>query len=81
MNGRSPYMNTQEVAEYLRILDSDGRPSTKGARKFLDRHPNVRRRKRGASVLVHRDDLDAACPLIDLTPTRGPKAASSEGRQ
>lgn len=55
----SPYLTTREAAIYLRFVDAEGRPSVQRCLKFLYAHA-VRTRKRGASVLVHRDDLEAA---------------------
>ncbi len=64
-------MNTAEVAEYLRFVRQDGSLDLKGARAWLAKHPHVRQVRRGSSVLVHRDDLDAA-----LTPVHSSRRSA-----
>jgi len=55
----SPWLNVRETAEYLRILDARGVPNLRAALKWLDRQ-RIPTKHRGRSVLVHRDDLNAA---------------------
>lgn len=55
----SPYLNTREAAIYLRFVDDAGRPVLPRLFQFLYKH-KVRTKRRGASVLIHRDDLEAS---------------------
>lgn len=54
----SPYMNTREAAIYLRFVDAEGRPALVRLMDFLRRYkvPIV---KRGKSVLIHKDEIEA----------------------
>lgn len=54
----SPYWNTDEVALYLRFVDANGVPNLDATRKFLIRH-QIPMKRRGRSVLVHRDAVEA----------------------
>jgi len=56
---KSPYMNTSDVATYLRFVDEHGAVNVQAAREWLDRH-KVPTKRRGRAVLVHVDDLEAA---------------------
>lgn len=55
---KSPYLRTDEVADLLRFTDEHGRPDQKRARDYIARQ-RITIYKRGRSVLVRRDDLEA----------------------
>lgn len=57
----SPYLNVLEVAEYLRFTDATGAVNRKAARAWIYRHvAEDQRIKRGASMLVTREGIEAA---------------------
>lgn len=53
----SPYMNSREAANYLRLVDATGEPSLTAFYKFRTRH-QIRAIRRGKSLLFRRVDLD-----------------------
>jgi len=58
---KSPFLNTIEIAEYLRFVDRDGALQLKAAREWIYRHvPATKIRKRGHAILVHVEDIHAA---------------------
>lgn len=59
MEIRSPWLTTYEAAVYLRFEKADGTPDRKSCVRFLHTH-KVPMRRRGATLLIHRDDLDSA---------------------
>lgn len=55
----SPYMNTREIAIYLRFVDAEtGAPNVRLAHEYLTRHA-VRCLKRGRICLYRREDIEA----------------------
>jgi hypothetical protein len=56
---RSPFLTTFEVAEYLRFEKPDGSPDIIRAWKYLKRY-RVPTSKRGRTVLIRKDDIDAS---------------------
>jgi hypothetical protein len=59
VNIRSPYMNTTEIAVFLRFLKGDGSPNEKQARRWLDQS-RIPTKFAGRSVLARTEDVDAA---------------------
>ncbi len=57
--GRSPYMNLREVADYVRAFRADGSPDTAAARKWVIAE-QLTRKYRGRHMLVHVDDVEEA---------------------
>ncbi len=71
---QSPWMNTNEVAEYLRCQHRDGTLSLKLAREWIaKRYGRLGKdvRKRGRSVLVSREAIDRVL-LEDTVCPGGP---------
>lgn len=54
----SPYLKSDEAAKYLRFEKADGSPDRHSCLRFL-KAKGVTLKRRGAAVLVHRDDLEA----------------------
>lgn len=57
--GRSPYMNLREVADYTRALRADGSPDTAKARKWVYKE-KLTLKFRGRNVLVRREEVEVA---------------------
>lgn len=57
----SPYLNTYEVAVYVRFVKPDGSVNIQAALQWIYKHiPPKQRRHRGRALLVHREDVDQA---------------------
>lgn len=56
---KSPYLDLRDVAEKFRIRDKDGNISPRNALQWLIA-AKVPMKKRGRSILVHEDDVEAA---------------------
>ncbi len=57
----SPYRNTIEIAEYLRMFDADWNPDRLRAIRWVRRHIDPRKVKTaGRDKLVHIDDIEEA---------------------
>lgn len=54
---RLPWLNTFDLAQYLRILDDDGKPSREGARKLAERR-GFQHVYRDRTILYARADVD-----------------------
>lgn len=62
----SPYFTTLETAEYYRFLDKAGRPSVALVQAWLHKHPRVVVKKRGRSLLVDKQSLEAELDRCSL---------------
>ncbi len=65
----SPFITTEEAAAFLRFERADGTPDRKRFLNFCYAH-DVPRYKRGATVLVDRQELEAIVRRNLLTPAR-----------
>ena len=55
----SPFLTTRALAIYLRLQCKDGSPDLKRAWAYIGIH-QLPARRRGRTVLVHKDDVDAS---------------------
>ena len=60
----SPYMDTRELAIYLRLVDQDGRPSRHRAHRWLTDNRVPYKRRGVKTVLVRRDDVEAKLEAV-----------------
>jgi Cu/Zn superoxide dismutase len=65
----SPWLNTADACHYLRLVDAKtGAPKLKALYEFLARYQVKTWTRGGRSILIHKDDLDAALKPRPIGP-------------